>query len=377
MILGTVPRRSADLLKGAVERRRGSESISHGWDCTTSNAGQKELGLAAVVFEVFFYFEGGHAAGAGGGDGLAVLAVLDVAAGVDAGNDLPVQGAVDIVLAEDVAVGVEIHHAFEGGGVGLVADAEEHEGDREDGLVAVDAVLEAEALDVLLFDAEDLFDEGVVEEVDAGMGLGALEHDGAGAELLGAVDEGDFGGEAGEEEGFLHGAVAAADDGDLLAGGEEAIAGGAGGDAVADEGLLGGEVEPAGGGAGRDDEGAGLDGLAAEVKGDGGVGLGGELGCGEVGHAELGTEAGGLLLHVLDELGALDALRPAGEVFDEGGDGELATGLVALEDEGLEVGTGGVDGGGEAGAAGAEDDGVADLGDRGVRVWRNHGLNTV
>ena len=72
----------------------------------------------------------------------------------------------------------------------------------------------------------------------------------------------------------------------------------------------------------------------------------------------------GLLLHVLDELGALDAFGPAGEIFDERGDGELAAGLVAFKDEGLEVGTRGVDGGGEAGAAGAEDDGVAHVGSR-------------
>ena len=78
-------------------------------------------------------------------------------------------------------------------------------------------------------------------------------------------------------------------------------------------------------------------------------------------HAELGAEADGLLLHVLDELGTLDALGPAGKVFDQGGDGELAAGLMALEDEGLEIGAGGVDGGGESGAAGAEDDGVADF----------------
>ena len=80
-----------------------------------------------------------------------------------------------------------------------------------------------------------------------------------------------------------------------------------------------------------------------------------------MGHAQLGAEAGGLLLHVLDQLGALDALGPAGKVLDQRGDGELAAGLVAFEDEGLEVGAGGVDGGGESGAAGTEDDGVAGL----------------
>ena len=78
-----------------------------------------------------------------------------------------------------------------------------------------------------------------------------------------------------------------------------------------------------------------------------------------MGHAKLSAEAGSLLLHVFNEFGALDAVGPAGEVFDERGDGELAAGLVAFEDEGLEVGAGGVDGGSEAGAAGAEDDGIA------------------
>ena len=43
--------------------------------------------LAAVLFEVLLRFERGHAAGAGGGDGLAIAAVLHVAAGVDAGHD--------------------------------------------------------------------------------------------------------------------------------------------------------------------------------------------------------------------------------------------------------------------------------------------------
>ena len=65
------------------------------------------------------------------------------------------------------------------------------------------------------------------------MGRGALHHDAAGAEAVGAIDERDLGGEAGEEDRLFHGGVAAADDGDLLAGGEEAVACGAGADAVA------------------------------------------------------------------------------------------------------------------------------------------------
>jgi hypothetical protein len=331
-----------------------------------------------VLFEVLFYFEGGHAAGAGGGDGLAVAAVLDVSAGEDAGDDLAVEGGEDVVPGEDVAVFVEIEHALEGGGVGDVADAEEHEADGKDVLFAGGAVFEAQAFDVLLFYAEDLFDGGVGEELDVGVGHGAVEHDLRGAEFFGAVDQRDFCGEAGEEERLFHGGVAAADDGDLFAGGEEAVAGGAGGDAVADEGLLGGQVEPAGASPGGDDDRAGVDGLAADVEGEG---VFGEIDGAEVSHAQLGAEADGLLLHVLNELGALDALGPAGKVFYQGGNGELAAGLVAFEDERLEVGACGVDGGGESGAAGAEDDGVAccvfrHMDSISVNAWREKRIQT-
>src|ERR1700691_1204517 len=47
--------------------------------------------LAAVLFEILLDLKGGHAAGAGGGDGLAIAAVLDVAAGKDAGDRLAVE----------------------------------------------------------------------------------------------------------------------------------------------------------------------------------------------------------------------------------------------------------------------------------------------
>jgi hypothetical protein len=45
-------------------------------------------------------------------------------------------------------------------------------------------VLRAQAFDVLLFDAEDLFDDGVGEELDLRVGDGALEHDLGGAEVF-------------------------------------------------------------------------------------------------------------------------------------------------------------------------------------------------
>ena len=117
---------------------------------------------------------------------------------------------------------------------------------------------------------------------------------------------------------------------------------------MADEGLLGGEVEPARACSRSDNEGAGVDGLLAEVEGKGTLG---EVDGAEVGQAEFGAEADGLLLHVLDEVGTLHALGPARKVFNQRGNGKLAAGLVAFEDERLEVGAAGVDGGSESGAA--------------------------
>ncbi len=115
-------------------------------------------------------------------------------------------------------------------------------GDREGPALAGFFVEELETFEVLLFYADGFFDEGVVEELDLGVGDGALQHDPGCPEVFGAVDDGDLGGEAGEEDGFFHGGVAAADDGNFLAAGEETVAGGAGTDAEADEGLLGGKA---------------------------------------------------------------------------------------------------------------------------------------
>ena len=176
-------------------------------------------------------------------------------------------------------------------------------------------------------------------------------------EVFRAVDDGDLGGEAGEEDGFFHGGVAAADDGDLFPEAKKpsqvaqeltpkpmsaCSEGRLSQRAEAPEAMMRVRVRMT---------------SLADRELEGGLPRGRRLV--EVGHAELGAEARGLLLHVFDELGTLYALGPAGEVFDESGDGELAAGLVAFEDEGFEVGAAGVDGGGEAGAAGAEDDDIA------------------
>ena len=63
----------------------------------------------------------------------------------------------------------------------------------------------------------------------------------------------------------------------------------------------------------------------------------------------------GLGLHLLHQPRALDDVAEAGIILDVGGDGQLAAGLDALDDDRRHAGARGVDGGGEAGRAGAED----------------------
>ena len=129
----------------------------------------------------------------------------------------------------------------------------------------------------------------------------------------------DLAAEAGQEVGLLHGGIAAADDHDLLLAIEEAIAGGAGADAMADQFLLGGQIEPARFGAGSDDERAGFDPLAIEVQAERAFG---EIGVDDFAIEIDGAETLGLLFHVLDEIGAVDAFGESGEVLDLGGQGQ-------------------------------------------------------
>ena len=70
-----------------------------------------------VRFQETLGFDGGFAAGAGSGDGLAVDAVFDVS-GVEDAFDAGAGAA----LSNDVAVGIEVDLPLENLGVGDVAD---------------------------------------------------------------------------------------------------------------------------------------------------------------------------------------------------------------------------------------------------------------
>ena len=238
-----------------------------------------------------------------------------------------------------------------------MADRDEQAGDRELAGLAGDGVAQRDAAELAL--AVDLGDLGVPGEADLVVRVGAVGHDLAGAQLVAAVDDRHGAGELGQEGRLLDGGVAAADDGDVLVAEEEAVAGRAPGDAVAGQLLLAGQAELAVGRAHREDDRAGaVDGALAV--GDG-LDLAGQVDRGDVVGDELGAEALGLGAHVVHEVGAHDAVREAGEVLDLGRVHQRAAGgHGALEDEGREVRARGVDGGGVARGAGADDDDVAD-----------------
>jgi hypothetical protein len=116
--------------------------------------------------------------------------------------------------------------------------------------------------------------------------------------------------------------------------------------------LLGWQAEPARLRAGADDEGFaqidiagitnGAERAAAEVDLGDGVG------------DELGADMAGLALHLLHQPGTLDHVGEAGIILDIGRDGHLAAGGHALDQDRLQAGARGIDGGGIAGRAGAD-----------------------
>ena len=107
---------------------------------------------------------------------------------------------------------------------------------------------------------------------------------------------------------------------------------------MADQGLLVGQAEPARGSSAGNDQRAGLDrGLLPTMSCDRALA---EVGLDDVAGAILGAEARGLLAHVVDQFRALNAFGKAGKVFDQRGDRELSAGLMAFDDQRLEVGAG-------------------------------------
>jgi len=160
-------------------------------------------------------------------------------------------------------------------------------------------------------------------------------------------------GDVGEVKCFLDGGVAAADDGDRLVAVEEAIAGCTGRDALAGEGFFRRQAEVHGRGAGGDDQ--RVAGVGAGVA-DQREGLGGELGGMDMVEENFGFKAAGMGFEAGHQFRTLHAVGVGRPVVDFGRRHELASLGHASDQQGLEIGPGGIDGGGVAGRAGTEND---------------------
>ena len=165
----------------------------------------------------------------------------------------------------------------------------------------------------------------------------------------------------GHVERFLDRGVAAADHRHLLAAVEEAVAGRAGRDALALQMLLARQVQPLAPGRRWRSPACRRDRRCRRRRSAG------------TGAAERSTST--IWSHIICaptcsacfcicsiSQGPWMTSREAGIILDVGGDGELAAGLDALDDDRREAGAGAVDGGGEPGRAGAEDEHAGGMG---------------
>ena len=164
---------------------------------------------------------------------------------------------------------------------------------------------------------------------------------------------GDLGGEIGEEQRFLDRGIAAADHHHFLVAVEEAVAGRAGRHAITLEFLFRRQIEPARLRAGRNDQRVGqID--VARIAGEAERPVA-EFHLGDIVGDDSGADVLGLLLHLLHQPGTLDDVGEARIIFHVGGDGELAAGLHALDQDRFQHGARGIDRGGVARRTRADD----------------------
>ena len=123
-----------------------------------------------------------------------------------------------------------------------------------------------------------------------------------------------------------------------------------------DQLLLIGQPQPARRSAGGDDQGAGLVPFAVDVEAEGALR---KIGLENRAPHEFRAEALGLLLHVLDQVRAVDAFGKAGKVLDLGGERKLAARFMPDDHQRFQPGAGGINRGRIAGAARANNDYVS------------------
>ncbi len=208
-----------------------------------------------------FRLNGGHTPGARGGNRLTVRPVLNVARVKDSGDvsSRP-------TFRNNVAIRIEVDLPGERLGVGNVADGQKEAADLLVPNSIRDHIAQLDSCHGFRAYVVDVLHYGVEQKLDFRIRSRPLQHDLGGAEPVAAVHQGDLGAEAGEERGFFHGRIAAADHHDLAVAVKRSVASGAGADAVPDELLFVGKAQPARGRAGSDDQGFGLMPLAVYVQ---------------------------------------------------------------------------------------------------------------
>ena len=87
----------------------------------------------------------------------------------------------------------------------------------------------------------------------------------------------------------------------------------------------------------------------------------------DVARLVLGPETCRLLAHVVDEFRTLNAFGEAGEILDQSGKRQLSAGLVAFDNQRAQVGASRIEGSGESGASGTDDNHVANVVCHGTR----------
>src|SRR5215469_63293 len=147
------------------------------------------------LFQVFFDFEGGHAAGSGGRDGLAVAAVGNVSGYKYAGH----LGANASIGGHDVALAVACKLVANEVGIRGMADTEEHCAGGKIPLLARLEVAQAEASDFLFAGVVHVFDNGVGKKRNFVVLPSTVEHDLRGAKFPATMDDGDLSGKARKE----------------------------------------------------------------------------------------------------------------------------------------------------------------------------------
>ena len=199
---------------------------------------------------------------------------------------------------------------------------------------------------------KDFFDDKRRDEFRLLILFCAVNHDFGSPKFLPAVNQANLTGITRKKVGFFHRGIAAPDDSDWFPAKEIAVAGGTGGNPVADQLSFAFQPEqtsrrPRGDNHGfrfvgmfsRDD----LEGALVEVDFRDGASL------------EFGAEFLRLLAHVFNKLRPKDSVREAGEIFDVRGEGKLAAGLMAVNNERLEVRARGINRGGKTCATTAND----------------------